>query len=303
MHSPSFLKPGDTIRIIATARKISAEELAPALQIFAEWGLQVVLGKNVFAQENQFAGNDNQRASDLQEALDDPSCSAIICARGGYGTVRIIDDVSWKGFIEKPKWVIGYSDVSVLHNSLQKLNFASLHATMPINFSSNSSDSLALLQDALFGKTYQIQAPAHPFNRLGQVAGEIIGGNLSMLYSCLGSPSALNTQDKILFLEDLDEYLYHIDRMMVNLRRNGYFTGIKALVIGTMGAMNDNAIPFGENAPNIIARHARAFRFPIAFGLPVGHQSHNLPLVFGEKVTLEVNSDASILNFNYGRKS
>tara|TARA_R110002050_G_scaffold80106_2_gene171433 strand:+ start:660 stop:1571 length:912 start_codon:yes stop_codon:yes gene_type:complete len=303
MRSPKFLKKGDTLRIIATARKVSAEELGPAIEKLEEWGLKVVLGKNIFAQENQFAGSDKQRAEDLQEALDDENCAAILCARGGYGTVRIIDAISWNKFIESPKWIIGYSDVSVLHNSLQNINFASLHAPMPLEFAKNTSESIALLQDALLGKAYQIKAAAHPFNRPGKVEGEIIGGNLSMLYSCLGSPTALNTAGKILFIEDLDEYLYHIDRMLYNLTRNGYFANIKALIIGTMSDMNDNSIPFGESAETIIARHARNFDFPLAFGFPIGHSNHHFPLVFGEKVTLEVNSDASILNFSDGRKS
>tara|TARA_R110000868_G_scaffold34066_4_gene123236 strand:- start:60 stop:971 length:912 start_codon:yes stop_codon:yes gene_type:complete len=303
MRSPKFLNQGDTVRIVATARKVSAEELAPAVEKLQTWGLRVVLGKNIFAQENQFAGSDQQRTEDLQEALDDENCAAIWCARGGYGTVRIIDDINWDKFIEKPKWIIGYSDVSVLHNSLQNLNFASLHAPMPLEFVKNTSESIALLQDALFGKAYQIKAATHPFNRFGTVGGEIIGGNLSMLYSCLGSPTAIDTSDKILFIEDLDEYLYHVDRMLYNLVRNGYFANIKALIVGTMSDMNDNNIPFGESAETIIARHAQNFDFPIAFGFPIGHSNNHFPLVFGEKVTLEVNSDASILNFNYGRKS
>jgi muramoyltetrapeptide carboxypeptidase len=300
---PDYLKKGDRLRIIATARKVSPAELAPALKILEAWGLEVVLGENIYAEQNQFAGSDEERTADLQEALDDPKCAAILCARGGYGTVRLIDSVSWEGFKNRPKWLIGYSDVSVLHNSLQNLSFTSLHAMMPLEFEKNSSESLRLLQDSLLGKPYTIKAAYHAFNRLGTVEGEIVGGNLSMLYSCLGSKTAVNTKGKILFIEDLDEYLYHVDRMMWNLRRNGYLDDIKALIIGTMSDMNDNTIPFGESAIDIIARHAQDFDFPVAFGLPIGHSSHHLPLVFGEKVTLEVNSDASTLNFNHGRKS
>jgi len=303
MRSPKFLQKGDRLRIIATARKVSPAELAPAIQILEDWGLEVVLGENIYAEQNQFAGSDAERAEDIQYALDDPHCAAILCARGGYGSVRIIDAICWEKFKLNPKWLIGYSDVSVIHNTLQNLGFASLHAMMPLEFEKNSSESLSLLHEALFGESYTIEAPAHPFNRPGKVEGEVIGGNLSMLYSCLGSATALETTGKILFIEDLDEYLYHIDRMMFNLRRNAYFDGIKALIIGTMSDMNDNAIPFGESAIDIIARHAQDFDFPVAFGLPIGHSSHHLPLVFGEKVTLEVNSDASTLNFNHGRKS
>jgi muramoyltetrapeptide carboxypeptidase len=303
MHSPNFLRKGDKVRIVATARKVSREELEPALIKLTEWGLRVELGENIFAQEHQFAGSDAQRASDLQKALDDKDCAAILCARGGYGTVRIVDALDWTQFKRNPKWLIGYSDVSVLHNTLQNLGFASLHASMPLNFTSNSPESLILLKDALFGHSYQIKAPAHFFNHFGCTEGEIIGGNLSMLYSCLGSKSALNTAGKILFFEDLDEYLYHVDRMLQNLQRNNYFKDIKALLIGTLNDMNDNKIPFGESAEEMVNRYAKNFDFPVAFGLPIGHNSHNLPLIFGQKVTLEVNSDASILNFNHGRKS
>lgn len=303
MHIPKFLKKGDRLRIIATARKVSPAELAPAIQILEDWGLEVLLGENIYAEQNQFAGSDEERAADFQSALDDPHCAAILCARGGYGSVRIIDAISWEKFKLKPKWLIGYSDVSVLHNTLQNMGFASLHAMMPLEFEKNSSESLKLLRESLFGKAYTIEAAAHPNNRFGKIEGEVIGGNLSMLYSCLGSSTALDTRGKILFIEDLDEYLYHVDRMMFNLRRNAYFKDIKALIVGTMSDMNDNAIPFGESAVDIIARHAQDFDFPLAYGLPIGHSSHHLPLVFGEKVTLEVNSNASILNFKHGRKS
>ncbi len=303
MIGPRFLQKGDRLRIVATARKVSAKELAPALQILEDWGLEVVLGKHIYAEENQFAGNDAERAADLQAALNDPECAAILFARGGYGTVRIIDAISWENFIKHPKWLIGYSDLSVIHNTLQNLGFASLHAIMPLEFATNSPESLRLLREALFGKSYTIETGAHPFNRAGKVTGEVVGGNLSMLYSCLGSSTALDTDGKILFLEDLDEYLYHIDRMMFNLRRNGYLNDIQALIIGTMSDMNDNAIPFGESAEEIIARHAQDYEFPLAFGLPIGHSSHHLPLVLGEKVTLEINSDAATLKFKHGRKS
>jgi muramoyltetrapeptide carboxypeptidase len=303
MHSPDFLKEGDKVRIVATARKVSPEELKPAILKLKDWGLRVELGENIFAQEHQFAGNDTQRADDLQNALNDRDCAAILCARGGYGTVRIIDKIDWDAFKQNPKWIIGYSDVSVLHNTLQNMGFASLHASMALDFTKNSPESLTLIREALFGQYYQVKAPAHAFNRLGAVEGEIVGGNLSMLYSCLGSQSAIKPAGQILFFEDLDEYLYHIDRMMQNLGRNNYLNGIKALLIGTLNDMNDNKIPFGESAEEIVSRHANKFDFPIAFGLPFGHSSHNLPLIFGQKVTLEVNSTASILNFNHGAKS
>jgi muramoyltetrapeptide carboxypeptidase len=205
MHSPDFLKEGDKVRIVATARKVSPEELKPAILKLKDWGLRVELGENIFAQEHQFAGNDTQRADDLQNALNDRDCAAILCARGGYGTVRIIDNIDWDAFKQNPKWIIGYSDVSVLHNTLQNMGFASLHASMALDFTKNSPESLTLIREALFGQYYQVKAPAHAFNQLGSVEGEIVGGNLSMLYSCLGSQSAIKPAGQILFFEDLDE--------------------------------------------------------------------------------------------------
>lgn len=303
MIAPKKLKKGDKVRIIATARKISAAELQAAISLLQSWELKVELGQNIFSEDHQFAGTDEQRTFDLQSALDDEDCAAILCARGGYGTVRIIDSINWEKFKNHPKWIIGYSDVSVLHNSLQNLGFASLHASMPINFSKNSPESLNFLQAALFGEAYQIKTATHPYNRFGQISGEIIGGNLSMLYSCLGSKTAVKTDGKILFIEDLDEYLYHVDRMMVNLRRNGYLENLKALIVGTLSDMNDNNIPFGESAEDIVARHCKDYNFPVAFGIPAGHSPHNLPIIFGQKVNLEIDSSMTTLNFNNGRNS
>ena len=289
------LNIGDKIGIISTARKISLEELKPSIKLLEEWGLKVVFGKNLFEEDNQFSGTVTQRSSDLQSMIDDDSIKAILCARGGYGTVQIIDKVDFSHLIKNPKWIIGYSDVTVLHSHLHQLGITSLHATMPINFEKNTPKALESLKSALFGLGNLTEIDHHHFNRFGKVEGEIVGGNLSILYSLLGSDSDINTDGKILFIEDLDEYLYHIDRIMMNLKRNGKLKNLKALIIGGMSDMNDNTIPFGKTAEEIILEYIKEFDFPVCFNFPAGHLDDNRTLVFGKECILEINENGVIL--------
>ena len=289
------LNIGDKIGIISTARKISLEELNPSIKLLEEWGLKVVFGKNLFEEDNQFSGTVAQRSSDLESMIDDDSIKAILCARGGYGTVQIIDKVDFSHLIKNPKWIIGYSDVTVLHSHLHQLGITSLHATMPINFEKNTPKALESLKSALFGLGNLTEINHHHFNRFGKVEGEIVGGNLSILYSLLGSGSDINTDGKILFIEDLDEYLYHIDRIMMNLKRNGKLKNLKALIIGGMSDMNDNTIPFGKTAEEIILEYIKEFDFPVCFNFPAGHLDDNRTLVFGKECTLEINENGVIL--------
>ena len=289
------LNIGDKIGIISTARKISLEELKPSIKLLEEWGLKVVFGKNLFEEDNQFSGTVTQRSSDLQSMIDDDSIKAILCARGGYGTVQIIDKVDFSHLIKNPKWIIGYSDVTVLHSHLHQLGITSLHATMPINFEKNTPKALESLKSALFGLGNLTEINHHHFNRFGKVEGEIVGGNLSILYSLLGSDSDINTDGKILFIEDLDEYLYHIDRIMMNLKRNGKLKNLKALIIGGMSDMNDNTIPFGKTAEEIILEYIKEFDFPVCFNFPAGHLDDNRTLVFGKECILEINENGVIL--------
>src|SRR5690606_37978402 len=269
MEKPQALKIGDKISIISTARKISLEEVQPAINLLTEWGLEVVLGENLFAEEHQFAGTKVQRLADLQQALNNKEIKAIFCARGGYGTVQLIDEIDFSDFKKQPKWIVGYSDVTVLHNHInQHFGIATLHATMPINFKTNNTAELQSLKDALFGNTLNYQCAPHAYNRLGEAKGELVGGNLSILYSLTGTTSQINTEGKILFLEDLDEYLYHIDRMMQNLKRAGMLHGLKGLLIGGMTDMNDNTIPYGHSAIDIIKNIVADYDFPVAFGFP-----------------------------------
>jgi len=288
MIIPQKLQIGDKIGIISTARKITIEELTPAIKILESWGLKAVLGDNLFEVDNQFSGTVKQRTADLQGMIDDKSIKAILCARGGYGTVQIVDNIDFSNLKNNSKWIIGYSDVTVLHSHLHNLGIASLHATMPINFEKNTKESLDSLKNSLFGNENSIECKAHPFNRFGKINAEIVGGNLSILYSLLGSDSDINTDGKILFIEDLDEYLYHIDRMLMNLKRNGKFTKLKGLIVGGMSGMNDNDIPFGKTAEEIISEQTKGYDFPICFGFPAGHLDDNRCIRLGVKSVLEI---------------
>ena len=295
MIFPEKLKIGDKIGIISPARKITLNELDPAIKTIESWKLKVELGSNLFEVDNQFSGTIEQRSTDLQTMIDDDSIKAILCARGGYGTVQIIDNIDFSKLKNKPKWIVGYSDVTVLHSHLNKLGIASLHATMPINFKTNAKESLASLKNGLFGNENNILCGPHTFNKFGKVEAEVVGGNLSILYSLLGSNSDVDTDGKILFIEDLDEYLYHIDRMMMNLKRNGKFTKLKGIVVGGMSDMNDNTIPFGKTAEEIILEYIKEFDFPVCFNFPAGHLDDNRTLVFGKECTLEINENGVIL--------
>ena len=288
MIFPEKLKIGDKIGIISTARKITLEELSLTIKTLESWGLKVVLGANLFAADNQFSGTIQQRSADLQIMIDDKNIKAILCARGGYGTVQIVDNIDFSNLKNNAKWIIGYSDVTVLHSHLHNLGIASLHATMPINFEKNTKESLDSLKNSLFGNENSIECKAHPFNRFGKINAEIVGGNLSILYSLLGSDSDINTDGKILFIEDLDEYLYHIDRMLINLKRNGKFAKLKGLIVGGMSGMNDNDIPFGKTAEKIISEQTKGYDFPICFGFPAGHLEDNRCIRLGVKSVLEI---------------
>tara|TARA_B100000767_G_scaffold93071_1_gene89464 strand:+ start:2287 stop:3186 length:900 start_codon:yes stop_codon:yes gene_type:complete len=297
MIRPNYLKEGATVAIVSTARRISKKELIPAITILKKRGLKVVLGTSIGAEDHQFAGNDELRTSDFQTMLDHPEIDAIWCARGGYGTVRIIDQLDFSNFKNHPKWIIGYSDITVLHAHLHQLGIETLHAQMPLFIETKSDATINSIKETLFGEKYEIIIPSEKNNINGIASGQLIGGNLSILYSLCGSPSALNTKGKILFIEDLDEYLYHIDRMLQNLLRNGYFEGLEGLIVGGMTQMHDNDIPFGKNAAEIILDICSEYDFPIAFNFPAGHLEDNQALILGRKADLMVNKNGVILSF------
>ena len=292
--TPPYLKQGDKIGLISTARKISKEELQVAIEHIESWGLKIKFGKNLFNSYHQFSANDNRRTKDLQTMVDDDNIKAIICARGGYGTVRLIDKINFSNFQKTPKWIVGFSDVTVLHSHIHNLKIASLHSTMPINFSNNNLESIKSLKDALFGKSINVKAKHHPLNRFGESIGQVVGGNLSILYSLIGSPSDINTDGKILFLEDIDEYLYHIDRMMISLKRSGKLSKLKGLIIGGMTKMNDNNISFGKDAESIIFDTVSEFNYPMCFEFPAGHIKNNRSIKLGLRAKLKVDKKCSL---------
>ena len=298
MIQPLYLKKGDKVAIVAPARKISKEELAPAIAYLNEWGLEVSLGNNLFKEMNQFAGTDEERAKDLQTALDDPSIKAILFARGGYGSVRIIDQIDWSGFKKNPKWLIGYSDITVLHSHVHRhLQIETLHAPMVFNFEKQNNESKKRLRETLFGSSLEYHFPENIFydiNRNGETNGELVGGNLSILYSLLGSASDIDTKGKILFLEDIDEYLYHVDRMMMALKRNGKLSNLAGLIVGGMTDMKDNKVRFDKTAEQIISEAVAEYSYPVFYGFPSGHIRNNFPLIFGRKARLTVDVDTSL---------
>lgn len=293
MMHPQVLQKGDHVTIVATARKISLEEIMPAVEMLQQWGLNVVVPDGLFAVENQFAGNDTHRASVLQKAIDDPLIKAIFCARGGYGTVRIVDMVDFGAMKAHPKWIVGYSDVTVLHCHLHSLmGMPTLHATMPIDITQNvlggSYPATESLRKALFGEVLEYTFPTHRLNKNGSAHGVVVGGNLSILYSICGSASDIDTDDKILFIEDLDEYLYHIDRMMFQMKRCGKLQRLKALVVGAMSDMHDNSVAFGKDAEEIILDAVKQYDYPVYFGAPFGHiSSNNRALPLGTELSIQ----------------
>ena len=296
MVIPSFLKKGDTVAIIGTARKISREEIQPAIELLEKSGLSVLLGQYLFESDHQYCGTTKQRTDDLQWALNNKSIKAVIIARGGYGTVKAIEHIDFKEFKHHPKWVVGYSDVTVLHNAIHNLGIASMHATMPINFLKNEEATKSML-DKLFGKLDQITAEPTSLNKSGKVKAQIVGGNLSLIYSLNGTILDIDTTDKILFIEDLDEYLYHIDRMMMQLKLSGKLKNLEALIVGGMTDMKDNTIPFGKTAEEIILDAVKEYDYPVCFNFPAGHIDRNLALPFGMEGFLTVKNDDVHLSF------
>ena len=300
MITPPNLQKGDTIAIVATARKNIDDNLKPAIALAKSWGLEVVIGQTIGLDDNQLAGTDEQRAADFQNMTDNPKIKAVWCVRGGYGTARMLDLIDFSKFKENPKWIIGFSDVTVLHSHLNTLGIASIHGIMPVNVEKASPEVKETLRKSLFGETLQYTVLCENENKLGVAEGELVGGNLSILYSLMGSESQVNCKGKILFLEDLDEYLYHVDRMMLSLKRCGCFEGLSGLVVGSFIKMHDNEIPWGKTARQIILDITQKYNFPVVFNFPAGHIHDNNSLIFGNQVTLDVNDKETKLTFERG---
>ena len=305
---PPALHPGDTIAIVPTARAISVEELCEGIALAESWGLQVKLGAGIGRKHFQQAGTAEERAADLQTTLDDPTVRAIWCARGGYGTVHLLDHLDLSALRRDPKWIVGFSDITVLHNALHNMGIASLHAQMPFNIGAKMEESRESLRSGLFGelsvvgcqaaRTTDNQQPTTG-NRPGTCEGILIGGNLSLLYALRGTPYDIDPRGKILFIEDLDELLYHVDRMVQNLRLAGWFKGLAGLVVGGMSDMRDKnpEDPFGKNAEQIIADAVGDTTYPVCYGFPAGHIDDNRALVLGEMAKLSVTADGASISY------
>ncbi len=296
MIVPPYLKKGDTILVIGTARARNKEQLLPAFAILKKWGLVVELGENLFKTHHQFAGTDAERTHDLQWAINHKSAKAILIAGGGYGTLRIIDSVNFSPLKKYPKWLIGYSDTTVIHSRLQKLNIACIHGTMAFQFSKNKIATTSI-KKLLFNEAVKYFIPKNKLNKIGTAQAQIVGGNLSLLYALSGSVDDLNTKNKILFIEDLDEQLYHIDRMMLQLKRSGKLKDIKGLIVGGMSDMKDNAIPFGKTAEEIILDAVKEYNYPVCFDFPSGHIEKNMAIYIGKTASLLVEKNK--VQFNY----
>lgn len=296
MIRPASLAKGSRVALVAPARFIKTEDIEESLRWLKVNGLEAVFDERLFRHFNQYGGTDEERSSLLQEYLDSSDIDAILCVRGGYGTIRIIDRLNFDGFKRHPKWIIGYSDITVLHAKLQSIGYESLHASMPINFKENTDESLDSLYNVLVGNDLYYDIDNHEFNNKGYAEAELVGGNISVLYSMLGSDIFPDTRGKILFLEDLDEYLYHIDRMMFAMERAGKLSEIKGLIVGGLTQMHDNTINFGQSAEEILMERVSTYDIPVCFGFPAGHINDNRALVLGRKMRLNVD-DRVLLEF------
>jgi muramoyltetrapeptide carboxypeptidase len=305
MLVPPALKPGDTIAIVPTARSIMRDELTDGIELAKSWGLHVKLGHCVGRKHFQQAGTSKERAADLQAAFDDPAVKAIWCARGGYGTVHLLKHMDLNVVRNNPKWLVGFSDVTVLHNTLHRLGMASLHGQMPFNVGAKSATAKETLRRALFGEELSLitmrelgvepTAANHP----GVCEGELVGGNLSLLYALRGTPYDIDPAGKILFIEDLDELLYHVDRMVMNLKLAGWFERLAGLVVGGLTDMKDKDPndPFGLTAEQIIEKAIGRATYPVCYGFPAGHIADNRALVMGQKAKLSVTTEGATLSF------
>jgi muramoyltetrapeptide carboxypeptidase len=302
MITPPLLKPGDKIAIIAPSRKIFPEHLEKAIEVFEDWGLRVVIGKHVFSNSHSYlAGTDEERLHDFQTFINDKTISAIICGRGGYGSTRIIDALNFSALRKNPKWIIGFSDITAIHTALLKEGIKSIHGIMPILFSkADSAESVQSIGKILFKGECRIESLSSSFNRNGRAVGPVVGGNLSLIADSLGTSTEVETNEKILLLEEIDEYRYKLDRMMTQLRRAGKLAGLSGLIIGHMTDIKDSDLNFGESFEEIILNAVADFGYPVAFKFPSGHENPNLAWIHGGLASFTVSETGTTLEFQKG---
>lgn len=299
---PPYLQKGDTVAIVSPAGNLNNKqaEIQQAIKLLNSWNLNVVMGENIFKQNNEFAGTDDERAADFQKALNNPNIKAIWCARGGYGSVRILDKLDYTKFKLHPKWVIGYSDITALHNQIHNLGFETIHAIMGIslnNICEYEIESAVSLKDAVFGNKLAYTIEGSNDNRPGNATGQLVGGNLTLLHTMLGSKTSIDTSGKILFFEEVGEYAYHIDRMLQSLKRAGYFENCKGLIIGDISNVRENSTDWGKPIEQLILDVVKEYDFPVLFNFPAGHEKDNRALILGRTVELTVGNNESTLIF------
>lgn len=296
---PPYLEKGDTIGIVAPAGFMPIEKMQTCIETLDSWGYNVRLGETTHSNsQNYFSGTDEERLNDLQQMLDDRNVKAILCARGGYGVSRIIDQINFKKFRKHPKWIIGFSDITVLHSHIfSNYKIASLHAPMAAAFNDGEFNNpyVLSLKDAIEGKPAHYECAVHSFNKNGEAKGQLVGGNLSLIAHLIGTDSDLKTKDKILFLEDVGEYLYNVDRLLLQLKRSGKFDKLAGLIIGGFTDNKDTERPFGKSVYDIIYEQVNDFDFPMCYGFPVSHEKENYALKIGSKYKLTVNNEVSVL--------
>lgn len=299
MLYPEFLNPGDTIAIVSPCKHVTEAEVAPNIALLKSWGYEVVLGEHVFAQDGFFAGTDQQRAKDLQWAMDHPYAKAILMTRGGYGLIRIIDTLNFSALEEKPKWFIGYSDATVIQNHLFQKNIASMHAPMLMGLSTIADTARTHWQELIKGNKKHIAFLATEDSNIKdlQIEGRIIGGNLSLLYAMQGSHSFPYLQDCILFIEEIDEYRYHVDRMLMSLTRSGALNGIKAVLVGYMTDVKESTSTYGKSTEAMILERFSALNVPVIFGFPAGHEADHRGFIQGAMSTIEVKDYKALVTF------
>lgn len=300
---PPYLKAGDTVAIVAPSGILNnrGKEIDQAKELLKSWNLNVVVGAHVFNKAGHFAGTDAERCEDMQTALDNPNVKAIWCARGGYGTVRILDHLDYTKYISNPKWVIGYSDITAIHNQFNNMGSESIHA---MNCTSLTDDleeikeSLDSFKAAIFGSPLSYSLKGSKYNRTGRASGALVGGNLTLLHTMLGSETSIDTSGKILFFEEIGEYAYHIDRMLQSLKRAGYFDNCKGVIVGNISKVRRNPTPWGKPVQQLILDALSDYDFPILFGFPAGHEKDNRAMILGRTVKLTVSREQSSVVFD-----
>lgn len=295
MLKPPFLQPGDKVALVSPAGNVAAASIEPSVKIIEDWGLCPVVGKNALSKYGYFAGTDEQRLEDMQWALDSEEIQAIFCTRGGYGCMRIAEELDYSMFQGNPKWLVGFSDITVFHSKLNTLGIESIHAAMPNSYSTTSPQALERLKKFLFGEISGYTLPAHPFNREGIVEAELTGGNLTLLHCLRSTPLECRHQSPILFIEDVGENLYAIDRMLQSLKLSDKFARLQGMIVGSFNHMQGT--DFGKNAYEIVQETIAAYDFPVCFGFPAGHTAENYPLLLGSTIELDVNPEGTEIKF------